>query len=137
MAEYRSALGKSVDMGSITSRNENVRAVGNMKVNARGDTIDGQGNVLTTATKKVSDGYQRTVSNRAANVLKPRNSAAADVQPNATPIEELLPAELDLEDDREAEEIEAIKAAEAQKVVIKPASEAPDFVIPETTKKTK
>jgi hypothetical protein len=137
MAEYRSALGKSVDMRSITSRNESVRAVGNMKVNARGDTIDGQGNVLTPATKKVNDGYQRTVSNRAANVLKPKNAAAADVQPNAIPIEELHPSELDLEDDHEAEEIEAIKAAEAQKVVIKPASEAPDFVIPEEIKKTK
>jgi hypothetical protein len=82
-------------------------------------------------TRKVSDGYQRTVSNRAANVLKPKNAAAADVQAG----EELHPAELDLEDDHEAEEIEAIKAA--AKVVIKPASEAPDFVIPEETKKTK
>lgn len=132
MAEYRSALGKSVDMGSIASKNEHVRAVGNMKVNARGDTIDSQGRVVTPVTRKVSDGYQRTVSNRAANVLKPKNAAAADVQAG----EELHPAELDLEDGHEAEEIEAIKAA-AQKVVIKPASEAPDFVIPEETKKTK
>ena len=135
MAEYRSALGRPVDMGAIASKNEHVRAVGNMKVNARGDTIDSQGQVVTTVTRKVSDGYQRTVSNRAANLLKPKNAAAADVQ--AAPGEELHPAELDLEDDHEAEEIEAIKAAEAKKVIIKPASEAPDFVIPEQTKKTK
>lgn len=135
MAEYRSALGKSIDMSSITSKNEHVRAVGNMKVNARGDTIDSQGRVIVPVTRKVSDGYQRTVSNRAANVLKPKNAAAADVQ--TAPVEELHPAELELEDDHEAAEIEALKAAEAQKVVIKPASEAPDFVIPEETKKTK
>jgi len=137
MAEYRSALGKSINMGALASKNEHVRAVGNMKVNARGDSIDSQGKVVTPVTKKVSDGYQRTVSNRAANIVKPKNAAAADVQPASIPVEELHPAELELEDDHEAEEIEAIKAAEAEKVVIKPASEAPDFVIPEAIKKTK
>ena len=133
MPQYRSALGKMVDMTTLASKNENVRAVGNMKVNARGDTIDSQGKVVVPVTRKVGEGYQRTVSNRAANVLKPENAAAADI-----PAEELHPAEKDLEDDHEAAEIEAIKAADTQQIVIKPASEAPDFVIPEeTAKKTK
>jgi hypothetical protein len=122
-------------MVSIASKNEHVRAVGNQSVNARGDTIDSQGRIVTPVTRKVSDGYQRTVSNRAANVLKPNNAAAADAQPKSSTDEELHLAELELEDDHAA--IAAIKAAEAEKVVVKPASEAPDFVVPESIKKTK
>jgi hypothetical protein len=134
MPQYRSALGKMVDMTKLASKNENVRAVGNMKVNARGDTIDSQGKVIVPVTRKVGEGYQRTVSNRATNVMKPENVATVDSVSN----EELHPDELELEDDHADAEIEMIKAAEAQKVVVKPASEAPDFVIPdEQTKKTK
>ena len=56
MANYRTAMGKSVDMAALTAKNEKTRAVGNMKVNARGDTIDAQGrvtaaiNVATTSS---------------------------------------------------------------------------------------
>ena len=130
MVTHRSALGRSIDMGQIAAKNEHVRAVGNMNVNARGDTIDSHGKVVVPVTKKVGDGYQRTVSNRAANVLKPTNAPVADVQP---PVEELHPEEMEFEDDNEAAEIEALKAAEAEKIVIKPASEAPDFVMPDVT----
>jgi hypothetical protein len=34
---YKSAKGKPVDMGALRLKNEKERAVGNMKVNARGD----------------------------------------------------------------------------------------------------
>ena len=37
---YRTANGKMVDLGALQLQNENVRAVGNMGVNARGDIID-------------------------------------------------------------------------------------------------
>ena len=37
---YRSANGKVVDMGALRLQNEKIRAVGNMKVNARGDEIN-------------------------------------------------------------------------------------------------
>ena len=37
---YRSASGKTVDMGALRLKNEKTRAVGNMKVNARGDMIN-------------------------------------------------------------------------------------------------
>lgn len=63
MAQYRSALGKPVDMAQLAAKNENVRAVGNMSVNARGDTIDGNGKVVVPVTKKVGEAYQRTVAN--------------------------------------------------------------------------
>ena len=37
---YKSAMGKPVDLGSLILENENIRAVGNMNVNARGDVLD-------------------------------------------------------------------------------------------------
>ena len=40
MPAYRSAQGKMVDMSVLAAKNEKVRAVGNMNVNARGDVID-------------------------------------------------------------------------------------------------
>ena len=40
MPQRRSAQGKMIDMTALAARNERVRAVGNMNVNARGDTID-------------------------------------------------------------------------------------------------
>jgi|688.fasta_scaffold349117_3 hypothetical protein len=66
MAKYRTALGKVVDMSVLASRNEKTRAVGNMKVNARGDTIDAFGRVIKPATSKVNEAYSKTVGNRSA-----------------------------------------------------------------------
>ena len=43
---YRTAMGKTVDMGALLLQNESVRAVGNMNVNARGDHIDGKNRVI-------------------------------------------------------------------------------------------
>ena len=45
---YRSANGKPVDMGALRLRNENTRAVGNMKVNARGDLVDDHNQVIVS-----------------------------------------------------------------------------------------
>ena len=58
---YRSANGKPVDMGALRLKNEKTRAVGNMKVNARGDEIDGRGRVIRKKTEQVNTQYQRQV----------------------------------------------------------------------------
>ena len=42
---YKTAKGKTVDIDKIKLSNENVMAVGNMKVNARGDLLDNNGKV--------------------------------------------------------------------------------------------
>ena len=150
MTTHRSALGRSIDMGQIAAKNEHVRAVGNMNVNARGDTIDSHGKVVVPVTKKVGDAYQRTVANRAANLIRQKNGsgpveakadevavpveapiATAPVVEEPTVEEELLPHEMEFEDE-DADEIEAIKAQDT--FVVKPASEAPDFVMPDVTK---
>jgi hypothetical protein len=58
---YRSANGKPVDMGALRLKNERTRAVGNMKVNARGDEIDSRGRVIRKKTEQVNNQYQRQV----------------------------------------------------------------------------
>lgn len=139
MAIYRTAQGKPLDMSALSSRNEKVRAVGNMKVNARGDTIDSHGRVLVPVTKKVGNAYEQTVSNKQANIVnRDRPTAQPDPIPEPT-VEvfeeiELLADELDIENDSDALEIEALKLQESEEpaFVIKPASDAPEFFEPET-----
>ena len=58
---YRTAQGKMVDLGSLQLRNETVRSVGNMKVNARGDEINERGQVIRKKTEQVSNQYQRQI----------------------------------------------------------------------------
>nr|NDG05725.1 hypothetical protein [Oxalobacteraceae bacterium] len=59
---YRTAQGKTVDMGKLMLQNEKVRAVGNMGVNARGDQIDHLNNVVTNKQNRVQRQYNRQVS---------------------------------------------------------------------------
>jgi hypothetical protein len=65
---HRSANGKTVDMGSLRLKNENVRAVGNMKVNARGDLVDDKNQVITTKNQQVNQAY----NNQTSNTRKPK-----------------------------------------------------------------
>ena len=60
---YRTAQGKTVDLGALQLRNENVRAVGNMKVNARGDLIDSGNRSIDTRNKQVARQYMRQTTN--------------------------------------------------------------------------
>jgi hypothetical protein len=56
---YRSANGKTVDMGALRLQNEKVRAVGNMRVNARGDVINDSNEVIRTRNEQVNKQYQK------------------------------------------------------------------------------
>jgi hypothetical protein len=50
---YRSAQGKTVDMGKLRLKNEQVRAVGNMQVNSRGDVVDSANRVLRSKPQQI------------------------------------------------------------------------------------
>jgi len=115
MKNYRSAMGKTVDMAALVAKNEHVRAVGNMSVNARGDTIDSNGRIIKSVTSKVNQAYSNTVGNKAANAQ--RTSTRAPAVPDKPQIkEELTQAERELEDSFEDDiEIEQIKAQENKK----------------------
>lgn len=117
MAKYRTAMGKTIDMSALAAKNERVRAVGNMNVNARGDTIDSHGKIIVPVTKKVGEGYQKTVTNRAANIVRNRatNLKPIETKPKLEDKVDLTPEELELEDSYEDDaEIENIKANETK-----------------------
>lgn len=128
MAKYRTALGKVVDMSILSAKNEKTRAVGNMSVNARGDTIDSKGNIIKPATNKVNEAYGKTVGNRAAQPVRktPRSGDQVSRVPTRTQPaktggvnqkiaepEQLTEAERELEDDLDYDlEVEQIKSQE-------------------------
>lgn len=58
--QYRSAMGKTVDMGSLLLQNESVRAVGNMGVNARGDVINSNNKIIEKKSRQVQRHNRRT-----------------------------------------------------------------------------
>jgi hypothetical protein len=58
---YRTANGKIVDLDSIRLSNENAIAVGNMKVNARGDQL-GPGGAVDKGRNKAMDQYYKVHS---------------------------------------------------------------------------
>jgi len=59
---YRTAQGKMIDMGKLMLQNERVRAVGNMNVNARGDTVDAENSVIDSKARQVKRQYDRQTS---------------------------------------------------------------------------
>ena len=61
---YKTALGKTVDMGKLSLQHEKVRAVGNMKVNARGDIIDDMNRVISSKTDQVNKQYNKQTTPR-------------------------------------------------------------------------
>ena len=56
---YRSAMGKEVDLGALLLQNEQVRAVGNMNVNARGDVLDSANRVIDAKNRQVQRQYKK------------------------------------------------------------------------------
>ena len=70
---YRTANGKTVDMGALRLKNEKVRAVGNMKVNARGDEIDERDRVIRKRTEQTNNQYKKQ-----ANTYRPSSTPPED-----------------------------------------------------------
>jgi hypothetical protein len=116
MKQYRSAQGKTVDMAALAAKNERTRAVGNMKVNARGDTIDATGKIIVPVTQKVGQKYQATVGNRTAQPVKNKAKPAKEVAQPVVEPKELTTEELELDNSFEDDlEVEQIKAKESKK----------------------
>ena len=59
---YRTAQGKSLDIGALQLQNESVRAVGNMGVNARGDRVGPQNNTVDGRTQKITRQYKKQIN---------------------------------------------------------------------------
>ena len=102
---YRTAQGKVVDLGRLQLQNENVRAVGNMKVNARGDLLDSNNRPINSRNEQVARQYRRQTTNVTNEPVKTSSRAAKEIPP---------PPE-DFEDDfQRPEVIEAAPAAQTE-----------------------
>ena len=78
---YRTAQGKTVDLGAIQLQNENVRAVGNMGVNARGDKVNAQNKAIDSRNQSVNRHYKKQT----------RTNVSDDVVVDSKPIAKPLP----------------------------------------------
>lgn len=86
---YTTARGKTVDMGAMRLQNEHVRAVGNMGVNARGDRIDADGNIIDPRQQQLQRQVKRQTNVSDAPVHKSTAEARqAQAAPTVDPIVE-------------------------------------------------
>lgn len=53
--QYRTANGKSVDIETLILNNELAPAIGNMNVNARGDKINSNGDIIKSRSEVMAD----------------------------------------------------------------------------------
>lgn len=74
-AVYRTMQGKEVDMTKLVMQNEMTVAVGNVKVNARGDELGPGGKII----RKVEDIMQAPAGNTVADKQIVRPSSKKDV----------------------------------------------------------
>ena len=56
---YRTMQGRMVDIEKLRAANENVQAVGNMNVNARGDVLGAGGQVITPKSQVIRKYYEQ------------------------------------------------------------------------------
>lgn len=71
MSNYRTAGGQLINMEALRAKNQNTRAVGNMNVDAAGNTLDSNNQIISDRAARVSRVYNRTTQNPSA-VPKPQ-----------------------------------------------------------------
>lgn len=98
---YKSAMGTPIDMGALALQNQNVRAVGNMNVNARGDSVDSQNKVVEQRNRQVQRQYERTTTAQTNPAkMSPHSSSvharrSQEQQSNQEKVEKIDLSELD------------------------------------------
>ena len=106
---YRSSQGKSIDLGALLLQNENVRAVGNMGVNARGDRIDNRGAVVDSKVQQSKRQYNKQIGPQ-DSIPQASRAPVADVIPPAPVAPD--PYELQKSNSKEAEAFKETRRAE-------------------------
>ena len=76
---YRTMQGRTIDMDKLRSQNELTPAVGNMKVNARGDEIGPGGKILRTREQIMSKYYENN-----PNATPDADTPTTQTQPKQT-----------------------------------------------------
>lgn len=99
---YTSAQGQTIDMDRLRVANEETIAVGNMKVNARGDKL-GTGGTVSETRNQVQDNYNRLNTSvpmelapetaSAASGARVQQGAPLDLAEIPTPVESTTPVD--------------------------------------------
>jgi hypothetical protein len=85
---HRTASGKSIDMAALVSKNEKVRAISNVPMNARGDIIDSNNEVVSPVSQRVARTYNKTTMNPTAQPNKATPAASPSTVSQASKKEE-------------------------------------------------
>ena len=121
---FRSANGKQIDFDRIRLQNEDVIAVGNMRVNARGDELGPGGKVVKTRNERMNENYKlhsmipksdKVHSSAAAAKAVQKQELASDIiskEPEVAPV---------------AQEVKETKSKNTKTKEPAPASTGPDF----------
>jgi len=86
---YRTMQGRVVDMDELRSKNELMPAVGNYRVNARGDEIGKGGQVVRTREQIMSEYYADNPNATPDPNAKPTQQPDKEVKPSIPPSETL------------------------------------------------
>lgn len=105
---YRTAQGRQLDIEKLRLQNESVPAIGNMRVNARGDQLGPGGKVVKSREQMLDDHYKTNVSKRtsnpAADEIPTKGGKAQKVEtfaPGKIEPDPVVPAPTVMEDDFE------------------------------------
>ena len=74
MVQVKTARGRIVDMTPIAKENEEKLAIGNVRMNARGDRIDRKGNILVTSEKLDKDQVKAEMEREKSNSPVPEET---------------------------------------------------------------
>lgn len=80
-AVYRSMQGKEVDLNRLINQNEMTVAVGNVKVNARGDELGPGGKIIKKREDVIREANGRVIPDQIASRPKADESATASPAP--------------------------------------------------------
>jgi hypothetical protein len=109
---YKTAMGKTIDMGSMAVANEKIRAVGNMRVNARGDIIDSNNNIVKTRQQQLAEQYstQTKKQNRPGTAQKPQaEKPAPEAKVKESRPEPVAQEPVDFPEDVVQDDVEIVK----------------------------
>lgn len=81
MPKYRTMQGKEIDMDKLMAQNELMPAIGNMKVNARGDELGPGGKIVRKREDVMAEYYEANPKSRANRPVEKPTAKKVDEKP--------------------------------------------------------
>lgn len=88
MAKYKSAMGVEIDIGQFIQKNEKAIAIGNARMNARGDKLGPGGKIVKTKEQIIQEYYENNpnaVQKVSLTKVEPISKQLAKQQVKMTP----------------------------------------------------